>query len=141
MNFTATKYEGLELSAEFARLATEAPEKIVACCNGVGSERGFWGRLTYHLTPNTIWFLDITPVSDIHDVDCTYPSHFKNQAEALAHLDAANKRFLKNLITYIEMNTSSSVMRYLRLDRAMKYYSALEIAGEESFMEGKTFDE
>lgn len=140
MDFKATKYDGLELSPEFARLATEDPQKIIDCCNGVGSEVGFWGKLTYHLTPNTIWFLDITPVSDIHDVDCTYPSRFKNKAEALKHHEEANKRFRKNLQTYIEMHTSNRFLLWLRLDRAAKYYVILTMT-DESFLEGKTFDE
>lgn len=141
MKFSATRYEGLQLSEEFQRLATEDPEKIVACCNGVGSQVGWLARLTYHFTPNTVFFLDITPVSDIHDVDCTYPSHFKNKAAALEHMSKANLRFRENLETYIEMHTKNSLLLFLRLSRAMAYYTILMDTCEESFMEGKTFDE
>jgi hypothetical protein len=142
MIFNIVRYDGLQLSPEFQRLAVEDPEKLMACCNGVGSETGgFWARLTYHLTPNTIWFLDVTPCSDIHDVDCTYPQHLKNKVEALKHMDAANIRFRENLETWIGMHTRNKFLLYLRLSRAMAYYAILCNDCETSFMEGKTFDE
>ena len=141
MKFSVHKYEGLQLSAEFARLATEDPQKILDCCNGVGSKIGFWNKLIWHIIPNTIYFLNITPVSDIHDVDCTYPSHFKNKDLALKHLWDSNMRFRENLETFIDIHTQNKFMLYLRLKRAIGYYVALVKGCETSFMEGKTFDE
>lgn len=141
MEFTATRYDGLELSPEFVRLATEDPAKLLACCNGVGTQKGFWGWLTFHITPNTIWGLDVTPCSDIHDVDCTYPDHFKSKSEALKHLDESNDRFRRNLETYIDMHTRNKFLKYLRMQRAVKYYTTLEVAGEDSFLEGKILDD
>ena len=141
MDFKAIKYDGLELSPEFARLATEDPQKILDCCNGVGSEVGLWGKLTYHFIPNTIWFLDITPCSDIHDVDYCYPSQFKNKAEALAHKADADLRIRENMETLICEKTKWEWLKCLRLERAMNYYCILRAAGEDSFLEGKTFED
>jgi hypothetical protein len=133
----ADKYDGLELSDEFIRIATYHPETLKYYCNGVGSQVGTLGKLTYHLIPNTIWFLDITPAADIHDIDYVFPTHFNSEGEAIEHKKQADRRFYNNVKTLIDRNTKSSLLKYLRYKRLRKYYWALKELGYESFLEGK----
>ena len=90
------KYDGLLTSKTSIFLLKNDPEQFKKYCNGVGSMVGFWGKLTYHFIPNTIWFLDITPSSDLHDVDFSYPNEFRNIYEARIAFDEANLRFYEN---------------------------------------------
>ena len=140
--FDIHKYDGLEMSDEFKYLASsvEGQQMIIQCCNGVGSDVGWFGELTYHLIPNTIWFLDVTACSDIHDTDYTYPQHFMDKESALIYKAQADLRLYNNLCTYIKINTASSFLLAMRLRRAKLYYDAVSNCGEDSFLEGKTFD-
>ncbi len=135
--FTAEKYEGLELSDEFQRLATENPAEIVRLCNGVGSTVG-WAAWFYHLIPNTIWGLDITPASDIHDVDYVYPKSFRIYTEAAYHKRKADRRIYNNILALIDMHTRYEWLKDLRVSRTRKYYFVLLSCGNESFLDGKT---
>ena len=143
ITFDMHKYDGLEISEGFNELSStpEGIQKIIGWCNGVGSEVGFWAKLVYHIIPNTIWFLDVTAVSDIHDVDYWYPSHFKNKALAIKFKAEADLRLKHNFETYIKRYTTNKIMLRLRLNRAEVYYLAVSRVGEQSFLEGKTFDE
>ena len=125
------------MSAAFQLLATENPEVIMDTVNGVGSTVGWLGRLTFHLIPNTIWFLDITPASDIHDIDYAYPSSFKSEGAAIRHKDQADRRFYDNVKILIEAHTSNRVLKCLRYRRLRKYYWTLKNFGMESFLESK----
>lgn len=143
ITFDMHKYDGLEMSEGFKELAStpEGIQKIIGWCNGVGSEVGFWANLMYHIVPNTIWFLDVTAVSDIHDVDYWYPTHFKSKALALKFKSEADLRLKNNFDTYIKMHTTNKILLRMRLNRSEVYYKAVSMGGELSFLEGKTFDE
>ena len=138
--FDMKKYEGLDVSSSFKELANtqEGIQKIIAWCNGIGSEVGFWGNLTYHLIPNTIWFLDVTACSDIHDIDYNYPIKFATREEALKFKTDADLRLYNNLVAYIKMNTTNSWLLSMRLRRAKIYYEIVSNAGNQSFLDGKT---
>lgn len=140
INFDINKYEGLDLSDGFKELAStpEGQEKIKSWCNGVGSEVGFWANLAYHIIPNTIWFLDITCCSDIHDVDYWYPFNFATMEEAIEHKKKADLRLYNNILIHIKKNTTSSMMLWMRNRRAKFYYDMVSNAGEASFLDGKT---
>ena len=141
--FDIGKYDGLQMSDEFKNLASteEGRAKIVKCCNGVGSDTGWFNSMIYHIIPNTIWFLNITACSDLHDTDYTYPTHFKNRAEALAYKAGADMRLYVNICIYVKAHTSNSILLDIRLRRADGYYWAVSHCGEESFLSGKTFDD
>ncbi len=132
------KYKHLLMSEVAEKLLNEHLEVFTSYCNGVGSTAGFWGKLTYHFIPNTIWCLNITPCSDIHDVEYSIPGEFKTLDEALDWKAWADERFYKNLQIYIELNTSYECLKALRLSRAKKYHFAVCSAGETSFLKGKT---
>lgn len=137
--FDIGKYEGLDMSPAFTDLASTpvGQETIKKLCNGVGSEIGWIGNLTYHLIPNTIWFLNVTCCSDIHDVDYNYPDHFATQEEAFKCKADADLRLYNNLVTHIKKNTTNCILLRMRLNRAYMYYLAVANAGQLSFLEGK----
>jgi hypothetical protein len=139
--FDMHKYDCLQLSDEFRYLASseEGQAMIIDCCNGVGSSGGFWGW-TYHLIPNDALWLDITADSDPHDTDYTYPKHFKNMADALAHKDAADKRLYDNLRITIKAK-SNFIMYPLRIPYAHILYMFVHLNGLSAFLQGKTFDD
>ena len=130
------KYFGLEMSGVAKQLMYHEPEKFSACCNGVGSQSGWLGKLTYHIIPNTIWLMSITPASDIHDVEYTYPMEFETEADALEWKREADNRFYNNVLTLIERR--GGWFEAPRRLRAATYYRTLRMAGMESFLASKT---
>jgi len=113
------------------------PKKFASYCNGVGSRVGFWNKLAYHFIPNTIWFMDITPASDIHDVEFTIPAEFAFLELAAQAFEAANLRIYKNIQTLIKRR--GGILYRLRMNRAELYYYALcSDAAWNSFISGKT---
>lgn len=130
-------YEGLLMCAETKYLLLFKPHDFAACCNGVGSQvGGFFRRMLYRITPNTIWLLNITLASNIHDVEYTYPDTFSTKEEALKHKEKSDDRFYWNLLELI--HRKGGIFKKLRERRAFAYYKLLLIAGEFSFLEGKT---
>jgi len=133
------KYEGLEISDAAKRLLKSDPEKFASYCNGVGSRIGFWNNLAYHFIPNTIWFMDITPASDIHDVEYTVPDSFPFLGLAAQAFEAANLRIYKNIQTLIKRKSNGGILYRMRMRRAELYYYALcSDAAWNSFISGKT---
>lgn len=132
------KYRGLIMSLPAIALLNNNPVKFKRCCNGVGSLVGFWARLFYHFIPNTIWGLDITPASDIHDVEYSVPDKFNTLSEALKHKKKADYNFYLNMEILIMKANSWGWVESFRLNRAKVYYFALRKLGEGSFLAGKT---
>ena len=131
-------YRGLLMSEEAKLLLETDYNRFKHYCNGVGSKvGGWWDNLVYHLTPNTIWFLNITCCSDIHDVEYSIPKHFKSEDDALIWFDEANLRFYDNLTIHIQRQNSWRWVKKLRMSRAGKYYWLLGEYGWESFIAGK----
>lgn len=110
-------------------------EKFLSFCNGVGSDIGVLGKLTYHFIPNTIWGLDITPASDLHDVGYSYPNFFATKDDALKYKALIDLYFYKNMKSLID--THSIFLNKIRMIRAHTYFETVHLFGEECFMEGK----
>lgn len=133
------KYRGLEMSDAALKLLESDPKTFASHCNGVGSRVGFWNKLAYHFIPNTIWFMDITPASDIHDVEYSVPSEFQFLGLAAKAFDDANLRIYKNIQTLIKRQASNGILYKMRMRRAKLYYYALgSDAAWNSFVSGKT---
>ena len=129
-----SKYTNLSMSKEARTLWFVNPQKFKSFCNGVGSQVG-WASPLYHLIPNTIWFLDITPASDIHDVEYSHPTQFITRNEALLFKEYADERFYQNMLILIERK--GGWMRKMRLRRAKIYYYLVLNCGEQSFLKNK----
>lgn len=133
------KYKGLEMSDAAKALLASDPKTFASYCNGVGSRVGWLGKLTYHLIPNTIWFLNITAASDPHDVEFTIPKVFESLALARKAFDEANLRLYKNICILIDRKGRSGLIYLARMKRAGLYYDMVSsTAGWTSFISGKT---
>jgi len=135
------KYRGLDMSPAARDLLNSDPRRFASYCNGVGSKVGFWNKILYHLIPNCIGLINITPASDIHDVEYTVPTVFATMGEARKAWKDANLRFLSNCRRLIERGTSRRWLRALRYKIATEYYRLL---GSESawgsFLAGRTIN-
>jgi len=131
------RYEGLWAPESFWYTLSFNPAQIERVCNGVGSP----GTLSYHLIPNTIWGLDVTPASDIHDWMYTYPAKFPSDAEALEWKNKADRALLNNMIRLFERAEKDSWLArrlaWFRRNRAQLYFEAVQHFGGPSFWEGK----
>jgi hypothetical protein len=138
----AFKYENadysLDMAASTRELLIRDPKEFASCCNGVGSKAGGWlGNITYHITPNTIWFMDITPASDIHDVEYSHPSSFISDEEAKHCWRAANQRFVDNC-RVLAFTRGGPLLKW-RLNRIKLYGMALGMdTAWESFMSNRS---
>ena len=124
----------LECCHEYYHLLHHHPAQYPLVCNGVGSETSW----TYHLTPDTIWFLDISPSSGIHDWDFTYPLYFESYQAGMQHFHDANRRFRDNIEKQIA--AANWLLRPVRRARKQEYYFLLETfrASHNSFWSNKT---
>ncbi len=131
------RYKGLWAPESFWYALARNPGEIARVCNGVGSP-GSW---TYHLIPDTVWGLDVTPASDIHDWMYTYPLKFQSDAEALEWKAKADRALLNNMVRLFERAERDSWLArrlaWLRRRRARLYYEAVANFGGPSFWEGR----
>jgi hypothetical protein len=131
------KYDGLAMSPQARMILDHHPERWASLCNGVGSEVGtWWQKWLYHITPDTIWGMDITPASDIHDVEYTVPDYFATKFVAENYRHDSDLRFRHNIETLADRNWR--ILRQKRYLRARVYYHILRQQGAASFYAGKT---
>ena len=129
-----SKYTNLQMAESTRTLLFTKPEKFKSFCNGVGSQVG-WSAPLYHLIPDTIWFLNITPASDVHDVEYSHPHRFKTRNEALLFKEYTDERFYQNMLVLIERE--GGWMQKMRERRAKVYFYLVSNCGEKSFLENK----
>jgi hypothetical protein len=124
------KYKGLEYTDQFGTDLKKNINKIQDIVNGMGSPKTWY----YSLHPDTMYGLDLTPVSDIHDYDYTYPNRvFKSEEEAMEYRKAADERFHRNLLKLIDLK-STKVTKEQGIDEkrrkaAADYLTMLNFAG------------
>jgi len=120
-------YKGLDLRKilfappEYWKLILKEHKEI---CNRAGPKGFGW------LVPNTIYFLNIGECANIHDFMYKY-------GVTIQHKEEADRVFLNNMIRWILHKTKSKIMKWLRLGRAQKYFSAVCIYGGPAFWKGK----
>lgn len=125
---------GLKLHApeEYIDSLKNNPKEIEDVVNGVGSEE-HW---SYHLTPDTIYGMNINPCSHIHDYMYVYPKRFTTKKEALVWKEKADDWFEKNVKIMIE--DCGGFWKYFRRARLWWYMIALRSeAGDIAFWKGK----
>lgn len=127
-------YRGLYVPPDMLDALINRPAEVDAVCNGVGSDVGILGKATYHLIPNTIWFLYVTRPADVHDWMYSRPI-----TAGIEYKDKADRVFLNNMLRLIEMDDSwlGRKLAGLRRKRAKLYYEAVRDFGGPSFWEGK----
>lgn len=97
------------------------PELKTAICNGAGAA----GQWISCFIPNTMYGLDVEEVFNIHD----YDYHVGGDRNAK---NIADRRMLENLMMVINAN-SGLILGFLRRRRALKYYEAVLLKGDEAF--------
>lgn len=98
-------------------------------CNGCGS-KGLCGWVV----PDTIYFLNITEVCNIHD-------WMYHVGETIADKVHADNVFLNNLLRFIDRYSRYDWIKRLRTKRAEKYYNAVKRFGGPAFWNGKNKEE
>lgn len=101
---------------------TDEDKAIV--CNGAGAA-GDWRS---KLIPNTLYGLNCTPAFDIHDYD--YHVGITHDDK-----DLADRQLLTNLLILID--NGNWCLAFFRRRRAMKYYEAVKLAGDDAFWKSK----
>ncbi len=110
---------------ESYRVATQAERNKV--CNGCGAKGlGGW------FVPNTLWGLSVKPACDRHD-------WMWEEGKTIADKEKADRVFLNNMVRIIENadHFGAGILRPLRRQRAMKYYSAVKDFGGPAFWKNK----
>jgi hypothetical protein len=79
------------------------------------------------LVPETIWGLPITKACEIHDFMYTFGEKTEDYKQA------SDRVFLANILTIIDRETKFGWLKYLRRQRAYKYYDAVAMLGDSSF--------
>ena len=112
-----------KLEAHPAFMATPI-SVLLEVCNGCGA-----AGAKFDFVPDTIYGLSIRPACNIHDFD--YDSgtdwHHKRRADI---------RFLVNCILII-LPASNWVTTILRVERAVKYFLAVTLKGNDAYQKGK----
>ena len=123
---------GLRAPAIYNWMLENRPDLVERTTNGVGSETSW----TYHLTPDTVWLLNINPSSHIHDDMYTFPLFFASVADGLAWKRLADHWFDLNVREQIK--DCGGIFEPLRLSRLENLYEpALGAAGSKAFWANK----
>lgn len=121
MSFDESKRDWLESLPGYMELSDVERFMI---CNGCGAANS-----KFDFVPDTIYGLSVREACYRHD----YAYYIGRSEEDRL---AADRQFLNNLLTIIELN-SNFIMRPLRRRRALKYYEAVREMGAKAFWAGK----
>ena len=111
----------LESSPAYKAMSPAMKAKIV---NGAGAA----GQWISCFIPNTMYGLDVEEVFNIHDFDY-------HVGRSWADKEQADTRMLRNLLKVI--NHKGGILGFLRRRRALKYYEAVHVGGDDAFWKGK----
>lgn len=121
----------LHCPPDYLAMLVEAPEIVDEVTNGVGSET-HW---TYHITPDTVWGLNINPTSHAHDWMYTFPLVFPTVAAGLAWKLLADRYFKLN--GQLQIDDGFCLLRKPRRARINTYSTLLNASGTEAFWANK----
>jgi hypothetical protein len=96
------KYKGLNYSPRFEKDLSTNIEAIKAIVDGMSTPNDRF----YNVVPDSSYGMDLTPVSDIHDYDYTYPMEFETEQDALSHKRLADLRFYNNMLKMVELKST-----------------------------------
>lgn len=100
------------------------PAEKAKICNGAGAA----GQWISSIIPNTMYGLDCTEAFNIHDYDYQVGASREDK-------ERADRNLLINLLMLI--NHKGGLLMLPRQWRAMKYYEAVQLLGDEAFFKGK----
>ena len=136
------RFNNLKMSDQAHMLLIEDTARFMGYTNGVGSEVGWFNRTMRWLIPrwirNRLFGVDITPASDLHDVEYSIKIKFKTILDGEAFKDNADQNFRRNMIILIKRDKNANTLDDLRFAEARLYYLAVGYCGSASFWKGKT---
>ena len=136
------RFDNLKMSDHAHMLLIEDTARFMGYTNGVGSEVGWFNRTMRWLIPswirNGLFGVDITPASDLHDVEYSIKIKFTTIAEGEGFKDKADLNFRRNMITIVKRNNKANTFDSFRFVEARLYYLAVGYCGSASFWKGKT---
>jgi len=108
---------------------------------GVFAPASFWaktvrpggcgaGKLGDLLIPDSLWGLNVTFMCKIHD-------HMYGTGLTEEDREKADRVFRNNLMRWVAYKSKSGVLKWLRMRRAVKYYSAVRMFGGPPFWNNK----
>ena len=135
------RFKGLKMSDQAHMLLIENTAKFMSYTNGVGSEVNWWGRFSRWLIPrwlrNKLFGVDITPASDLHDVEYSIKIKFKTISEGESFKENGDRYFKENMGILIKKDKKINSLDSLRFVKARLYFMAVGYCGSESFWTGK----
>lgn len=131
------RFDGLKMSDQTHLLLIENTAKFMSYTNGVGSEVGYFNSFMRWLIPsfirNRLFGVDITPASDLHDVEYSVKVNFKTIAEGEYFKDNGDKYFKNNMEILIKRDKHIDSLDRLRFVKSKIYFLAVGYGGSASF--------
>lgn len=135
------RFYGLKMSDQAHMLLVEDTAKFMSYTNGVGSEVGWFNRTMRWLIPrwlrNKLFGVDITPGSDLHDVEYSIKIKFKTISEGEVFKENGDRYFKENMGILIRKDKKINSLDSLRFVKARLYFIAVGFCGSASFWTGK----
>lgn len=137
----ANRFNDLKMSDQTRLLLIENPAKFMGYTNGVGSEVGWFNSFMRWIIPswmrNFLFGVDITPASDLHDVEYSVKIKFKTIADGEVFKNTGDSSFKENMQTLIKRDKNLDSIDSLRFVKARLYFIAVGYFGSNSFWKGK----
>lgn len=135
------RFRGLEMSDQVRVMIIENPLQCMEYTNGVGSDVGIVNSLLKWLIPswvrNKMFGVDITPASDLHDIEYSVSIEFKTLLDGVVFKDHADRYFSENLQTLIKQDKKLDKLDNLRFLKSRLYFLGVGMFGYNSFWSGK----
>lgn len=136
-----SRFDGLKMSDQTHMLLVEDTIVFMNYTNGVGSEVGWFNSFFRWILPswvrNKLFGVDITPASDLHDVEYSAKVKFKTIADGEAFKDNADGYFKDNMQYLIKEDKNINSLDSLRFVKSRIYFIAVGYCGSASFWAGK----
>jgi len=117
----------LNIAPDYKWALSHRPDLVEQVANGVGSETS----ISYHVTPDTVWGLNINPGSHCHDWMYTFPMYFPSVADGLAWKQLSDHWF--DLNVDLQIKDYAGWFESFRYRRNNIYEMCLAGAGSDAF--------
>lgn len=135
------RYDNLEMSSECKLSLYENPIAFMKYTNGVGSDVGWFNSVLKWIIPkfirNKMFGVDITPASDLHDVEYSLVIKFKTLLDGLSFKNRADRAFKDNMDYLIREDKGRDYFDHLRFVKSRLYLCGVGTFGNASFWSNK----
>ena len=135
------RFDYLEMSLDCKEFLYNNPIVFMKYTNGVGSDVGWFNSLMKRIIPkfvrNKIFGVDITPASDLHDVEYSLIIVFKSIASGVSFKNRADRAFKRNMDYLIKEDKGLDCFDHLRFAKSKLYLCGVGNFGNASFWSNK----